>query len=97
MDSKGVAALIAANDAKHAAAREVETILGVVTYDSAEAYYKAALDKLGVDTAEVPAAAFKAMLKLARDKVAAETPTIATDAARVTSMAAAIPGYNRLK
>ena len=30
MDAAGVAALIAANDAKHAAAREVESILGVV-------------------------------------------------------------------
>lgn len=97
MDAKGVAALIAANDAKHAAAREVEPILGVVAYDSAEAYYGAALAKLGVDTAGVPAAAFPAMLKLAARAVEAQTPTMATDAARVTSMASAIPGYNRLK
>jgi|SRR5579863_4267075 len=97
MDAKGVAALIAANDAKHVAAREVESILGVVAYDSAEAYYGAALAKLGVDIKDVPPAAFPAMLKLAKDKADALTPTIAVDAARVTSMAAAIPGYNRLK
>jgi len=47
MDSASVATLIAANDAKHAAAREVESILGVVSFDSADKYYKAALDKLG--------------------------------------------------
>ncbi len=97
MDAKGVAALIAANDAKHAAAREVESILGVVAYDSAEGYYKAALTKLGVDTAGVHASAFPSMLKLARDRADAQTPTMATDAARVTSMAAVIPGYGRLK
>jgi len=96
MDAKGVAALIAANDAKHAAAREVEPILGVVAYDSADAYYGAALAKLGVDTAGVPAAAFPAMLKLAARAVEAQTPTMATDAARVTGMAGAIKGYDRL-
>lgn len=98
MDAAGVATLIAANDAKHVAAREVESILGVVAYDSAEAYYRAALTKLGVDgTTTVHASALPSMLKLARDKVHAETPTMATDAARVTQMAGAIKGYNRLK
>lgn len=97
MDAKGVASLIAANDAKHAAAREVESILGVVAYDSAAEYYKAALTKLGVDTAGVHASAYPTLLKLARDKVNAETPTLATDAARVTGMAGAIKGYDRLK
>ncbi len=96
MDAAGVAALIAANDAKHAAAREVESILGVVAYDSAEAYYRAALTKLGVDAAAVHASALPAMLKLARDKADAHAPAMATDAARVTSMAGAIKGYNRL-
>jgi hypothetical protein len=96
MDAAGVAALIAANDAKHVAAREVEPILGVVAYDSAAAYYGAALAKLGVDTAGVPAAAFPAMLKLAVRTVEAQTPTMASDAARVTGMAGAIKGYNRL-
>lgn len=97
MDAKSVAALIAANDAKHAAAREVETILGVVALDSAADYFKAALDKLGVDTAGVHASAFPSLLKLAKDKLDATTPTMASDSARVSVMAAAIPGYNRLK
>jgi hypothetical protein len=97
MDAKGVAALIAANDAKHAAAREVESILGVVAYDSADAYYKAALTKLGVTTDGVHASAFPSMLKLAKDRAEAQTPTMASDAARVSTMAGAIKGYNRLK
>jgi uncharacterized protein len=97
MDSAAVAALIAANDAKHAAARDVEPILGVVTHDSADAYYKAALTKLGVDTAGVHASAFPTMLKLARDKLSAQTPSMASDAARVTGMAGAIKGYDRLR
>jgi uncharacterized protein len=97
MDAAGVAALIAANDAKHAAAREVESILGVVAYDSADAYYKAALTKLGVDTAGVHASAFPSLLKLAKDKLDAATPIMASDAARVSTMAGAIKGYNRLK
>lgn len=97
MDAKGVAAAIAANDAKHAAAREVEPILGVVTLDSAGAYYKAALDKLGVDTKDVHESAFPALLKLAKDKANAAAAPLATDAARVSGMAGAIKGYDRLK
>jgi uncharacterized protein len=97
MDAKGVADLIAANDAKHVAAREVEPILGVVAYDSAEAYYKAALTKLGVDTAGVHASAFPSLLKLARDKTDAQTPVMASDSAQVSAMAKLIPSYNRLK
>lgn len=96
MDAKGVAALIAANDAKHAAAREVESILGVVTFDSADAYYSAALAKLGVDTAGVHASAFPTLLKLAKDKLDARTPVMASDANTVKTMAGAIKGYTRL-
>lgn len=100
MDEKRVASLIAANDAKHVAAREVESILGVVAFDSADKYYGAALAKLGVDAADikdVPASTLRTMLRLAKDKAAAQTPTMATDAAQVTAMAAAIPGYGRLR
>ena len=97
MDAAGVAALIAANDAKHAAAREVESILGVVAYDSAAEYYKAALVKLGVDTDGVHASAFPSMLKLAKDRANAQTPVLASDAAAVKSMATAIKGYDRLR
>ena len=97
MDAAGVAALIAANDAKHAAAREVESILGVVAYDSAAEYYKAALVKLGVDTDGVHASAFPSLLKIAKDRANAQAPTMASDAARVSSMATAIKGYDRLR
>jgi hypothetical protein len=101
MDKKGmdaaIKAAIVANDALHVARREVEPVLGPVTYDSAGAVYKAALVKLGVATDGVHESAYPALFKLARDKVEAQTPVIATDAARVTSMAAAIPGYGRLR
>jgi uncharacterized protein len=96
MDSKSVAALIAANDAKHAAAREVEPILGVVSYDSADKYYKAALDKLGVATDGVHASAFPALLKLAKDKATASAPIVG-DAAAASDMVKAIPGLARLR
>ena len=100
MDAAGVASVvakaIAANDAKHAAARAVEPILGVVTYDSAESYYKAALDKLGVATDGVHPSAYGAMLKIAKDRASKPAP-IASDSAAVSSMVTAIPGYGRLK
>jgi hypothetical protein len=97
MDSASVATLIAANDAKHAAAREVESILGVVSFDSADKYYKAALDKLGVDTAGVHASAFPALLKIAKDSATAASASIVGDAAAVTGMATGIKGYGRLR
>ncbi len=98
MDSATVAGLIAANDAKHAAAREVEPILGVVSFDSADKYYKAALDKLGIDTAAVHTSAFPALLKMAKDSASVSaSASIVGDASVVTAMAAAIPGYNRLR
>jgi hypothetical protein len=86
-----------ARDALHAARRDVETVLGVVGYDSAAAVYKAALDKLGVTTDGVDASAFPALFKLARDKVEASTPRLASDAAAVRGMASVIKGYDRLK
>lgn len=99
MDAATVATLIAANDAKHAASREVESILGVVSFDSAAAYYKAALDKLGVDTAGVHVSAFPAMLKVVKNASAAAVTSagIVGDASAVASMSTAIKGYNRLR
>ena len=91
-----VKAALDARDALHAARRAVEPVLGVVAYDSAAKVYKAALDKLGVDTAGVHASAYPALYKMACDKIAAETPRLASDAAVVTTMAKLIPGYNRL-
>jgi hypothetical protein len=83
-------------DALHAARRDVETVLGVVAYDSAGDVYKAALDKLGVDTAGVHASAFPALFRMKRDAVAAAAPVLGSDAATVSTMASKIKGYNRL-
>jgi len=95
MDSATVTRLIAANDAKHAAAREVETILGVVSYDSAEGYYRAALTKLGVDTVGVHASALRPMLKLAKDAARPAPADIAQDSAVTSEFLKAIPALAR--
>lgn len=95
MDAAGAASLIAANDAKHVAAREVESILGRVTHDSADAYYGAALTKLGVSIEGVHASAYPAMLKFARDNKVSTAPTIASDSAAVSDMTKAFPGLAR--
>ncbi len=99
-DKKGMDAAIKsaidARDALHAARRDVETVIGPVTYDSAAEVYKAALVKLGVAVDGVHASAYPTLFKLARDKVEAQTPVMASDAARVTTMAGAIKGYTRL-
>ena len=85
-----------ARDALHAARRDVETVLGVVAYDSAEAVYKAALDKLGVDTAGVHPSAFATLFRMKREAVTATAPVLGSDAATVKTMAGAIKGYTRL-
>jgi hypothetical protein len=85
-----------ARDALHAARRDVETVLGVVTFDSAAEVYGAALKKLGVDTAGIHASAYPALFKMARDKADVQAPTIASDAAAVKTMSGLIKGYNRL-
>jgi len=100
-DKKGmdaaIKAAIDARDALHTARRDVETVLGVVGYDSAAEVYKAALDKLGVATDGIHSTAYPALFKLARDKVEAATPRLASDAATVKGMAGVIKGYDRLK
>lgn len=85
-----------ARDALHAARRDVETVLGVVAYDSAAEVYKAALDKLGVATDGVHASAFATLFRMKREAVVAAAPVLGSDAATVKSMAGAIKGYNRL-
>jgi uncharacterized protein len=90
-----IGAALAARDALHTARREVEPIIGVVTFDTAADVYKAALDKLGVATDGVHASAFPAMLKLAKDKAA--PAVMASDSAAVSDMTKAIPGYGRLR
>jgi hypothetical protein len=86
-----------ARDALHAARRDVETTIGVVTYDSAAEVYEAALVKLGISVDGVDPSAYGTIFKLARDKAQVSTPVIASDAAVVAGMAAVIPGYGRLK
>jgi hypothetical protein len=98
MDAALVQRLLDARDALHAARRDVETTIGIVGMDSAEAVYKAALDHLGVDTAGVHASAYRSMFKMAKDQAdAAAKPRLASDAATVTGMRSAIKGYDRLK
>jgi uncharacterized protein len=93
--NEAVTAALAARDALHSARREVETIIGVVGYDTASEVYKAALTKLGVDTAGVHESAYPALLKMAKDK--APSAALAADGdAKVSSMAAAFPHLARL-
>jgi hypothetical protein len=91
-----VAASVAARDELHTASREVEPIVGVRAFDSAGDAYKAALEHLGVDVAGVPPSAYRALLKLAKDKHAAAPPSFALDAASQADIAAKIPHLNRL-
>ncbi len=99
-DKKGMDAAIKLaidrRDALHAARRDVETVLGVVAFDSAAEVYKAALVKLGVTVDGVHASAYPALFKMAREKLDAQAPTLASDAATVKTMAGVIKGYTRL-
>lgn len=92
-----IKAAVGARDRLHEALQEVEPVLGRVTFDTAGEAYKAALDHLKVDTTDVPRAAYRALLKMAKDRAAAEAPVMASDAATVSEMAKLIPGYGRLK
>jgi len=94
--SKMVADAVAARDELHTASREVEPIVGVRAFDSAGAAYKAALEQLAVDIAGVPESAYRALLKLAKDKHTATPPSFALDAASQADIAAKIPHLNRL-
>lgn len=94
---KRIQRAVGARDALHEALREVEPVLGKVAFDSAGAAYKAALDHLKVDTAGVHRSAYRSMLKMAKDRAAANSAPLAADAATTTAMASAIPGYGRLK
>jgi uncharacterized protein len=85
-----------ARDALHAARRDVETVLGVVAYDSAAQVYKAALDKLGVDTTGVHSSALATLFRVKREAVSVAAPTMASDASTVKTMAGVIKGYDRL-
>lgn len=59
---------IARTEALHAARREVEPVCGHCALDSADAVYAYALKQLGVETKDIHASAYPAMLKMAREK-----------------------------
>lgn len=89
-----VATAVAGRDQLYVAAREVEPIVGTRTFDSAGAAYKAGLEALGVDLEGVPESAYRAMLKLAKDR---STPApIAMDSASIDEVRKLIPHYGRL-
>lgn len=99
MDKKAmdaaIASALAARDALHDARRKVEPVLGVTTFDSADATYSAALTKLGIAVDGVPAGAFGHLFEVATKPAPAAAP-LATDSAGVKSLRDAIPNYNRL-
>jgi hypothetical protein len=74
-------AAVARVEALHVARREVEPICGVdVALDSAEAVYGFALKQLKIDTKDVPPAAYKALLSVAKHK-ATPAPKLGMDCA----------------
>jgi hypothetical protein len=89
-----IAAAVAARDELHAATAEVAPIVGPRAFDSAGAAYKAGLEALGVDLDGVPEGAYRAMLRLAKDR-SAPAP-IAFDSASAVEVQKLIPNYNRL-
>jgi hypothetical protein len=94
--SKMISDAVLARDSLHAAAREVEPIVGVRAFDSAELAYKAGLEALGVDIAGVPPAAYRAMLNLAKGSRAAAPPDFALDQGSQAEVLKFIPHLNRL-
>jgi hypothetical protein len=90
-----IKAAVAARDELHAAQREVEPIIGARTFDRASAAYKAGLEALGVDLEGVPESAYRAVLRLAKDRGTAPAP-IAMDSASEAEVLKLIPNYNRL-
>jgi len=94
--SKMISDAVAARDALHTAAREVEPIVGVRAFDSADNAYKVALETLGVDIAGVPSSAYRALLTLAKDRHQTAPPSFALDQSASAEIATRIPHLNRL-
>lgn len=80
-----------------AARKDVETVLGIVAYDSAEQVYGAALTHLGVDHKEIHPSALKAVFAASRKTTNVAAPIAADSAVKVLSMEEAFPGFNRLR
>lgn len=92
--AKVIAAAVAAAtkglNAAHEAREMVKPLVGaVIGMDSADAIYKFALEKRGVDVAGIHPSAFKHLVKLEVEKVSAPAPrtTIATDSATIRHQA----------
>ncbi len=99
MDAAIASAVLATRaqvEALHQARAAVHPVCGEVALDSAEAVYKFALDQMSVDIKDVPAAAYPAMFKLAREKKAAPQP-VAMDSAAIAETTAQFPQLNRFK
>lgn len=89
-----IATAVAARDALHTAQTDVAPIVGARVFDSAGAAYKAGLEALGVDIEGVPESAYRAMLKLAKDRRV--SAPIAMDGANTDEVRKLIPNYARL-
>lgn len=110
LDAAAVAAQIAAAKAEakaevtatlnalHEARIAVAPIVGDVALDSAEGVYKFALDKMGVDLKDVPAAAYAAVFKVAaKVKQAPAAPALAVDSASSGIALRAFPGLKAIR
>lgn len=86
---------LAAERALFAARKDVEKVLGIVAYDSAEAVYGAALTHLKVDHKDVHPSALRALF--AASVKTAPAAAVTTDAASVQTMEQAFPGFDRLR
>lgn len=90
-----VAAAIAARDALHDARSEVESLVGKVALDSAEAVYKFALDHAGVDTKGVHPSAYKAMVAMVKGQKAAQIVGLGMDSTMANKAEAQFPDLKR--
>jgi hypothetical protein len=79
-----------------AARKDVEKVLGIVAYDSAEAVYGAALTHLKVEHKDVHPSALRALFHASIKTAPASTPIVG-DAASVQTMEHAFPGFDRLR
>lgn len=85
------------NDIRQAE-KDVQPFIGeVVAQDSAAAVYKLALDHAGVDVADVPPAAYGALVRMLPKPGSTPEPTIAQDAASTSSFNARFPTAGKLK
>jgi hypothetical protein len=82
-------------EALHIARAEVESICGPVNLTSAEEVYGFALDHMKVDRKDVPPAAFRALVNVAKQKTA-PAPHVAFDAAAAGTAATVWPGLAQI-